>query len=590
VKQLDRRTFLSSATAALGGATVAIAAAANPVALSAASSQSERTGSGFLDLHRHPDLAGIFSTESGDRVILKREAESWHSSSPKIDVEVRTELASEGILIKVSAPNNPVTRVHLRWNLQVPNTVVVLGDAWERSYGDLAWRGITPERPLPWYFATHHDGVTHAYGVKTGARAFCFWQLDAEGVSLWLDLSNGGGGVQLGTRELHAATVVSYQGRLGEPPQTSVAALCRKMCPTPRVPSGPIYGTNDWYYAYGNNSAGGILRDTDLILDLAPKGGSRPFSVVDAGWAGSGTESDVIVSNPKFPDMPGLAAEIRRRGARPGIWIRPTQASKTAKPELLLPGSRFLSSSNSDNALAYDPTIPEALQTMLAKVTQVVGWKYELVKHDFSTFDLFGQWGFQMGAQPTRPGWAFHDRSRTNAEIVLDLYQSIRSAAGPDTILLGCNTVGHLAAGLFELQRTGDDTSGQHWERTRRMGINTLAYRLPQNGTFFTMDADCVGITKAIPWELNRQWLDLVARSGSALFLSPSPDAIGPDQKADIAKAFAIAAAGHTSGQPADWLNSTTPERWQFHGLTSTSQVETQYHWCAATGCDPFPI
>ena len=27
----------------------------------------------------------------------------------------------------------------------------ILGDHWERGYGDLAWRGIEPERIMPWY-------------------------------------------------------------------------------------------------------------------------------------------------------------------------------------------------------------------------------------------------------------------------------------------------------------------------------------------------------------------------------------------------------------------------------------------------------
>jgi alpha-galactosidase len=567
-----------------------MAATASPISLPAISSQSDGAGSGFLDLARYPDLVGAFTDEPRERIALSRAGESWHATGPNSRVEVRTELGSETLAVKVSDPEVPLTRVHLRWKLKVPVDVLVLGDAWERSYGDLAWRGIVPERPLPWYFATHQGGITHGYGVRTGASAFCFWQLDAEGVSLWLDLGNGGSGVLLGSRELHAATVVSHQGHSGESPRNSIAALCRKMCPTPRLTSSPVYGTNDWYYAYGNNSAEGILRDTDLIVALAPKGGVRPFSVVDGGWAGSGGGSDIVVPNPKFPDMAGLVGEIRRRGARPGIWIRPTLAPKSAKPELLLPESRFPSSGRSGNEPVYDPTIPEALQAMLAKVTQVVDWKYELVKHDYSTFDLFGQWGSQMGGRLTHPGWAFHDRSRTNAEIVLDLYQGIRSAAGPDTIVLGCNTVGHLGAGLFELQRTGDDTSGRDWERTRRMGINTLAYRIPQNGTFFTVDADCVGITQAIPWELNRQWLDLIARSGSALFLSPSPDAVGPEQKADIAAAFAIAAAGNATGYPVDWLNSTTPQYWQFNTGKSSKPVERQYDWCGATGCDPYPI
>ena len=230
---------------------------------------------------------------------------------------------------------------------------------------------------------------------------------------------------------------------------------------------------------------------------------------------------------------------------------------------------------------AYDPTIPEALELMLAKVRQVVGWKYDLIKHDFSTYDLLGQWGFDMGAQPTIPDWNFHDRSRTNAEIILAFYQSIRAAAGEKVLLLGCNTVAHQAAGLFEIQRSGDDTSGREWERTRRMGVNTLAYRLPQHRTFFDLDADCVGITKAIPWELNRQWLDLLARSGTSLFLSPGPDARGPEQKAAIKEAFAIASAGKSTGVATDWLAETTPERWNFKGTPK------QYGW-TPDGADPF--
>ena len=28
---------------------------------------------------------------------------------------------------------------------------------------------------------------------------------------------------------------------------------------------------------------------------------------------------------------------------------------------------------------------------------EATGWGYEMVKHDFSTYDLLGQWGFEMG-------------------------------------------------------------------------------------------------------------------------------------------------------------------------------------------------
>jgi alpha-galactosidase len=114
--------------------------------------------------------------------------------------------------------------------------------------------------------------ATHGYGVKTGAGAFCFWQVDPSGVSLWLDVSNGSIGVMLGERELRAATVVSRRGR--DKRRVSERRGCGSL--QDDVPESlgclkqPVYGTNDWYYAYGKNSEASILRDTDLVVSLAP--------------------------------------------------------------------------------------------------------------------------------------------------------------------------------------------------------------------------------------------------------------------------------------------------------------------------------
>ena len=71
--------------------------------------------------------------------------------------------------------------------------------------------------------------------------------------------------------------------------------------------------------------------------------------------------------------------------------------------------------------------------------------------------------------------------------------------AGDKIAIIGCNTVSHLTAGLFEVYRSGDDTSGREWERTVKMGVNTLAFRLPQHNKMYCVDGDCVGITTIIP-------------------------------------------------------------------------------------------
>ncbi len=491
---------------------------------------------------------------------LSRSGSRWTARG----LEVSIEPVAGGLPIVVSPTNIELTRVHLRWHVAAPGNPLLLGDAWERSYGDLSWRSLVPERVMPWYFLLYDSGRTHGYGVMTGAGALCFWQLDGQGISLWLDLRNGGSGVQLGKRQLHAATVVSETG--GDS-FTLATSFCRKMCPHPRLPGTLLYGTNDWYYCYGKNSAAQTLRDADLVGGLAQSGDARPFAVIDMGWAeGSKT----------FPSMPGLASQIKQRRVRPGLWIRPLEAPAETAQALLLPGRK---------EPAYDPTIPEALALVTKKVSDPVAWGYELIKHDFSTYDLLGRWGKDMGPNPTLPGWHLNDRSRTNAEVVRDFYGALRAAAGERTLLLGCNTIGHLGAGIFEAQRTGDDTSGRVWERTRRMGVNTLAFRLPQNNIFFAQDPDCVGITKDIPWTLNRQWLDLIARSGAALFISPEPSATGSEQRAAIREAFGIAAkgGGEETARPANWFRDSTPEDWK-------AKQSLVYDWNSPAGCSPFDV
>jgi alpha-galactosidase len=302
----------------------------------------------------------------------------------------------------------------------------------------------------------------------------------------------------------------------------------------------------------------------------------------------AGSHDDGWQNKKTFPDMAALAAAIRQRDVRPGLWIRPLQAPADAAPALRLPRERFRASRRP--AAAYDPTIPEALEAALAKVAEATSFGYELVKHDYSTYELFGQWGSEMKAQPTSGDWTFHDRSRTNAEIVRGFYESLRRAAGERTILIGCNTIGHLAAGVLEIQRTGDDTSGTAWERTRRTGVNTLAYRLPQHRTFFLLDADCVPMTAATPWSCNKQWLDLIARSGTVLLVSPEAKAVGAEQRQALRDAFAIAQSAGNHVRPLDWLTATTPSRWEFEDRRVRGRVRRDYDWYQQTGAWPYDI
>lgn len=519
---------------------------------------------------RQPDAIQIQKNNNATLVPLQAKGERWTTAG----VEVQVVPAAGSMAITLHAPQVPMQRIHLRWSGRIPEATTVLGDAWERSYGDLAWLPLQPERVLPWYLLASHAGVTAGVGVKTGCAAMAFWQVDRDGISLWLDVRNGGSGVVLSDRVLNVATVVQMPAMRGSA-WAAAKQLCRAMVAGTAVPSkrgahalDVIYGSNDWYYAYGKNTAEGILRDASLMQELAPVGGPKPYCIIDDGYQDAA----------RFPSLQRLAEEIRGRGAVPGIWIRPLQANKSTRQEWLLPAKHW----QHGNELAYDPTIPDAREQVLNVVKQARDWGYDFLKHDFTTYELLGGWGKDFGASPTRDGWALHDRSKTNAEVIAELYRDIRATAGDDRIILGCNTVGHLSVGIFDASRTGDDTSGKEWERTRRMGVNTLAFRLPQDRVFYRTDADCVGITPDVPWTQTEAWLRAVAASGSILLVSPDPRSMDARAKAAVREAFAVAAT-KPQAEPLNWMESRTPSRWKSAGHT------TEYPWLQSEGASPFP-
>ncbi|MCG6958159.1 MAG: alpha-galactosidase [Gemmatimonadetes bacterium] len=527
----------------------------------------------FLDLRRPPDVVMV-QTEEGDLTLRGTAEGRWESAQVAVAV---TEVPG-GLRVRLSSPSSAVLRMHLRWRGDLSATRLVLGDAWERSYGDLEWRGFVPDRVMPWYCALWDGEVADGYGVRTRPAAFCFWQADTGGITLWADVRSGGSGVHLGERELTVCDVACREGQPGESPFSALRAFCGDLCPDPRLTPYPVYGHNDWYWAYGNNSAASVLDDAHRIVELSPTGENRPFTVIDDGWqpdrgrerSGRGLWNQ---GNEKFPDMARLAGDVRAAGARPGIWIRPLLAPRDVPDAWKL----------ARDARILDPTVPDTLRKVADDIARLRQWGYGLIKHDYTTFDVFGRWGFQMGASMTDGRWTFAaGRGRTTAEVLSDLYDTIRTAAD-DALVIGCNTVSHLSAGVFEMCRIGDDTSGQDWSRTRRMGVNTLAFRAVQHGALYGADPDCVGVTRDIPWSFNRQWLDLVARSGTTLFVSIASDALGPEQRRDLQAALTIAALEQPLGEPSDWLHTIWPTRWRL------AEAEHLYDWIGADGITEVP-
>ena len=495
--------------------------------------------------------------------------------------DARVSLKGESTLtVSLTAGSTPIRSLALRWTRPMPADDLYLGDAWERGYGRMGFQTMRANRFMPWYFLAAGQEQAEGYGVATGANAFCFWQVDTAGITLFLDLRNGGSGLVLDGRQLEAATIICLQyplqERTGGPVFAVASDFCSRISRKGLMPPEPVYGSNNWYYAYGDSSRSRILADAEYLADLTQGNAHRPTMVVDDGWQDHHRLEDYNGGpwrrgNQKFGDMGALADQIKAMGIKPGIWYRPLlNEDETIADQFRLPHNGCL-----------DPSNPQALDYIRQDIAQLGEWGYQLVKHDFSTFDLLGRWGFQMNPWPSPDGWHFYDRSLTSAQVVKQLYRAIfEQATEAGMLVQGCNVVGHLGVGFMQINRTGDDTSGLQWERTRQIGVNTLAFRLPQHGSFYATDADCVGISDSIDWELNRQWMDLLARTGTPLFFSARPGSLTAGQEDQLRQALALASTGGAHAIPSDWLVNDCPEIWTDDGGTR------RYSWYQPAGLE----
>ena len=467
-----------------------------------------------------------------------------------VDVSIDEENA-----VYLTADKSKPKFVELKWNFESDGDLLVLGDAWERSYGDLEFRKLREnDRYMPWYFMATYGKTHYCFGVKTQPNAYVSFSYDMSGVTAIVDCRNGSKGVRLGGRTVKLCTFVFEE--YGDSAFEALCDFCKMLCDSPLLPTDSVYGFNNWYYAYGESSYEQIVSDTKLLMSVAKGLDEKPFSVIDDGWQINSCKGPWL-ANGKFRDMKALADEIKSLGARPGIWVRFLENDMGKKRTL---HKKYL-----------DPTLPETRELICEDIKRIKGWDYELIKHDFSTADLFGNFGADLDKTITKKrNWHFYDRTKTNAEITLDFYRLIKEQCG-DMLILGCNTVSHLSAGLVHISRTGDDTSGREWARTLKMGVNSLAFRLAQNGAFYIVDADCVGILDDnIEWQKNGQWLDLLSKSNTALFVSAKE--LTDEQSRDIKSAFSEAQNNH-SMQPLDWFETKTPKHGQIDGK------ETRYEW-----------
>ena len=241
--------------------------------------------------------------------------------SAATDTHIDTIVNENQLELYITSTKDKPRFVELHWDIETTTEQYILGDAWERSYGNLEFKSIKENnRYMPWYFIATDKNTSFCFGVKTGAKSFVSFKYDHSGITALVDCRNGGNGVHLNGRKVLLASFVFAEYE-GDDITASLKDYCKKLCDNAILPKERIYGGNNWYYAYGKSSYKQIISDARLQVELASGIDNKPFQVIDDCWQKHRCEGPWY-PNRKFKDMKKLATEIKAIGARPGIWVR----------------------------------------------------------------------------------------------------------------------------------------------------------------------------------------------------------------------------------------------------------------------------
>ena len=508
----------------------------------------------FVSILRAPDY--VFSATE-DTSFRFEEEQDGNTSPVKFDYVVGDKSAK----VIVYPSGSPVKYLKLRFEGNLEHVESVLGDNYTvvgyKAF--LEWRSVMPGRKLPWFCYVKGKETLACYGVKTGADSFCTWQIDTHGITLFINLTNGNDGTDL-KEPLVACEVVELclDRSLGE---FNVAKQFAKLtCEKPALPKEPIFGVNNWYWAYGNISMQSVEYECDYLMKMTTGCKHRPYMIIDDGWQKLRVPGGNYIGGPwepneKFKDMKVMADKIHQKGAKAGVWFRPLL---TYNEEVLPENVKF---ANYAEGQVLDPSHPYTLQRVYETAKKIRGWGFDLIKHDFTIVDIFqfpnlsaDTVDYKLASDKIK----FYDKTKTNATIIKNLYKAIQQGAG-DAEVIGCNTVGHLTAGIHSVYRVGNDTSGRSWEWSRVDGVNSFM-RLPLNNTHFNVDPDCAAFTEMVNADINLDYLEFCAYTGMVTLASVTPDILTESQMERINQIYKIADAKKSELCILDFATNSNPE------------------------------
>ena len=308
-------------------------------------------------------------------------------------------------------------------------------------------------------------------------------------------------------------------------------------------PQPTVYCT--WYHAGASNEKDLPASAAFAKECLAPFG----FSVVqiDDGWqagvTGNGPRKDFTTHRSDGPYASGMrqtAENLRELGMTPGIWFMPFAgtwndpffadkqhlfATKDGKPfEVFWGGTCFD---------VTDPRTQEYIRSVAARIGRDWGYKY---------FKLDGLWTgmaadilyVNTGYKDDRLGESkLHDPEMTHVEAYRQGLKIVRSAAGDDVFLLGCNVAQNMRTlggsfGLLDAMRIGPD-NGRKWS-DMCCGPFSGSNLYFLHGRVWYNDPDPIYVSNDVPLDHARALISWVTLTGQLNASSENYEALSVDR------------------------------------------------------------
>src|SRR5436190_9534113 len=219
----------------------------------------------------------------------------------------------------------------------------------------------------------------------------------------------------------------------------------------------PPSGWCSWYFYFQEIGEDEIRNNARWISANLKDYGAR-YVQIDDGWQGTGhglgENRDWTTTDKRFSGgMEKLAADIKKLGLTPGIWLAPHgQSNETVvrnHPLVFMKKPDGSSAADTwEGKFLVDPSTPETQEYLRKLFATLSGWGYEYFKID--------------GQPIVIREFANKKEFMKNSDVAGDeLYRrtlnTIREAIGPHRYLLGCWVVPLEGAGIMNGSRTGAD-------------------------------------------------------------------------------------------------------------------------------------